>query len=153
MPLANRSASEAQAANDLHIVTQELRRVSLPAWMELGFPMAQLKALVALASANGLSVTVLAQTLSVGEPTTSALVEQLVRRGHAERTPDPADRRRVIVTATPTGADLVSELLQGRRQVVGQWLRKMSDDDVDALVRGLHALALAASDRDRERLT
>jgi MarR family transcriptional regulator, organic hydroperoxide resistance regulator len=146
MPSVTRSASESQAIRDLRVVNAELQRISVPAWMKLGLPMAQLKALVALANADGVSVTGLAQTLSVGEPTTSQLVDQLVRRGYAERTPDQGDRRRVIVAVTPTGADLISELLQGRRKAVGEWLTTMSDDDVDALARGLRALALAASD-------
>lgn len=137
---STRADSERQAVSDLRLVNAELQRVSLPAWLELGLPMAQLKALVALASAGGVSVTGLARSLAIGEPAASQLVEQLVRRGFAERTPDPNDRRRVVVTVTPRGADLVGELQQGRRQHVEQWLSAMDDDDVDALARGLNAL-------------
>jgi DNA-binding MarR family transcriptional regulator len=148
MPSPARAASESQAARDLRTVNAELQRVSVPAWTQLGLPMAQLKALLALANSEGTSVTGLARTLEVGGPTTSELVEQLVRRGYAERTPDPSDRRRVIVTVTPTGSELVSELLQGRRKAVAQWLATMTDDDVDALALGLRALALAASSHE-----
>ncbi|MCE5190512.1 MAG: MarR family transcriptional regulator [Actinomycetia bacterium] len=140
MAMSVRAASEGQAACDLRLINSELHRVSLPAWLRLGLPMAQLKALVALASVEGVSVTGLAHSLSIGEPAASQLVEQLVRRGYAERVPDASDRRRVVVTATPVGAELVSELRQGRRQHIEQWLAAMQDDDVEALSRGLRAL-------------
>ena len=141
---------EEQAACDLRMITSELHRVSLPAWLELGLPMAQLRALVALATSDGMSVTALARSLSVGQPATSQLVEQLVRRGYAERVTDSADRRRVVVTPTPLGAELVSELRQGRRQHMDEWLAAMDPTDVEALARGLRALALVALGDDAE---
>ena len=146
MVTATRTDSESQAIEDLRLVNSELQRVSLPIWLDLDLPMAQLKALVATATAERVSVTGLARTLSVGEPAASQIVEQLVRRGYAARTPDPADRRRVVVTVTPPGSHLVAELTQGRRHVVGQWLSAMKDEDVEALARGLRALASAIAD-------
>jgi len=146
MVTATRTDSESQAIEDLRLVNSELQRVSLPIWLDLDLPMAQLKALVAIATAERVSVTGLARTLSVGEPAASQIVEQLVRRGYAARTPDPADRRRVVVTVTPPGSHLVAELTQGRRHVVGQWLSAMKDEDVEALARGLRALASAIAD-------
>jgi len=146
MVTATRTDSESQAIEDLRLVNSELQRVSLPIWLDLDLPMAQLKALVAIATSERVSVTGLARTLSVGEPAASQIVEQLVRRGYAARTPDPADRRRVVVTVTPPGSHLVAELTQGRRHVVGQWLSAMKDEDVEALARGLRALASAIAD-------
>jgi len=144
MSTTTREATRNQAICDLRHVFSELQRVSVPAWLQLGLPMAQLKALVALDSAGGVSITELARSLSIGQPAASQLVEQLVRRGYAERITDSDDRRRVVVTVTPIGDELVSELLQGRHQHMEQWLSSMNDDDVDALARGLSALALVA---------
>lgn len=145
MPTATRDLSASQAANDLRLINSELQRVSLPTWLELGLPMAQLKALVALASVDGVSVTGLARNLTIGEPAASQLVEQLVRRGYAARVSDPEDRRRVVVNITPGGSDLVSELQHGRRHHVEQWLECMDEADVGALARGLRALVQAAT--------
>ena len=145
MPTATREDSASQAVSDLRVVNSELQRISLPTWLELGLPMAQLKALVALASVGDVSVTGLARNLSIGEPAASQLVEQLVRRGYAARVSDPDDRRRVVVNVTPTGADLVSELRHGRRHHVEQWLECMDDADVEALARGLRALVQVAT--------
>lgn len=148
----SREDSEDDAVRDLRFINSELHRVSLPTWLQLGLPMAQLKALVALANANGVSVTGLACSLSIGEPAASQVVEQLVQRGYARRVPDAADRRRVVVTATTPGSDLVSELQHGRRQQVREWLAAMSADEVDALARGLRGLVSAAERGPGEEL-
>lgn len=145
MPTTPRDTSQSQAVRDLRFVNSELHRVSLPTWLKLGLPMAQLKALVAVASAEGVSVTGLARSLSIGEPAASQVVEQLVQRRYAERVEDAADRRRVVVTATSLGAELVSELMQGRQQQMEEWLASMDADEVDALARGLRGLASAAA--------
>lgn len=140
-----RTESEAQAIRDLRFVTAALQRIGLPAWLALDLPGSQLKALVALHGSDGTSVSALARSLSVGEPAASQLVEQLVRRGYAERSPDPLDRRRVVVTITQAGTALASELFQGRERHVRQWLELMDDGDVQALARGVRALAAAAA--------
>jgi len=142
---ATRTASESEALRDLRYVSSALQRIGLTTWLELDLPSAQLKALVALASGEGVSVTGLARSLSIGEPAASQLVEQLVRRGYARRTPDANDRRKVVVSATPVGAGLVAELLQGRQHHVERWLAALDDAEVDALARGLAALASAAA--------
>lgn len=140
-----RARDERVITQALQAVNEELHKVNLPAWLRLGLPAAQLKALVTVASGDGHSITGLAASLDIGEPAASQVVEQLVRRGYVARSQDPYDRRRVVVTATESGLDLVSELQQGRREHVHEWLASMSDDDVCALARGLSALARAAA--------
>lgn len=54
-------------------------------------------ALLALAAAEPLSVSQLAQRLGLGLSTTSAIVGQLSRAGLLERSEDESDRRRTIV--------------------------------------------------------
>jgi len=141
---------EARAIRDLRFVNSALQRVGLPMWLELDLPTAQFKALLALASTDGVSVTGLARSLSIGEPAASQLVEQLVRRGYAQRASDVSDRRKLVVSATPVGAELVSGLLQGRQHHMEHWLASMNDGDVDALARGLAALAAAVASEDAD---
>jgi len=98
-----RERDERAIARGLHAVNEELHRVNLSAWLQLGLPAAQLKALVTVASGDGCSVTGLAGELGIGEPAASQVVEQLVRRGYVSRVADPGDRRRVVVSATEQG--------------------------------------------------
>ncbi|MBN2839874.1 MAG: MarR family transcriptional regulator [Coriobacteriia bacterium] len=145
MAESSRSRDEREIARTLRTVNEELHRVNLPAWLQLGLPAAQLKALITIARGDGHSITGLAADLGIGEPAASQVVEQLVRRGYAARMQDPGDRRRAVVTATVAGMELVSHLRQGRREHVHEWLGSLSDDDVRALARGLSALAEAAT--------
>jgi DNA-binding MarR family transcriptional regulator len=129
---------------DLTRVYAALQHLSLPTWLKLDVSMAQLKTLVVVdRAADGLSVTAIGRDLEIGEPSASLLVEQLVKRGYAERATDPDDRRRVVVTATDLGRELLGELRHGRRQHVEEWLESVSADDAEALARGLRALAEA----------
>lgn len=144
MTESTRVRDEREITGALHAVNEELHKVNLPAWLGLGLPAAQLKALVTVASGDGHSITSLAGSLGIGEPAASQVVEQLVRRGYVTREQDPGDRRRAVVKTTGTGMELVSGLRQGRREHVHEWLASMSDEDVHALAHGLDALAAAA---------
>lgn len=121
-----------------------LEHQTLPTWLKLGLTMPQMKALVAVSGGEPVSVTALGCRLSIGQPAASALVDQLVLRGYAERKEDPSDRRRALVTATDEGNELLAELRHGRRQTVQAWLARLTDKEAEALSRGLAALADAA---------
>jgi DNA-binding MarR family transcriptional regulator len=137
--------------SDYRRVYRALEQQTLPMWLKLGLTMAQLKALVVVSGADGISVTALGSELSIGQPSASMLVDQLVQGGHAERRTDPADRRRAVVTATDSGKDLLGELRHGRRQTLEGWLSRLPDNEADALARGLAALADVADDEhDKE---
>lgn len=126
---------------DLRTVYASMQQVCVPTWLKLDLSMAQFKALVSVHRSSGISVCEVGRELSIGESAASLLVEQLVRRGHVERTTDPADRRRVRLVVTTRGEELLHELRQGGREVLGEWLAVLADDDIDKLARGLRALA------------
>jgi DNA-binding MarR family transcriptional regulator len=134
----------ATIAGDLQSVYATLHRLSLPTLLRLDLTMAQFKALVVVDGSLGISVCELGRELGVGESAASLLVDQLVRRGHVERTADPADRRRVLLGATPSGQKLLGELRHGHRRNLDGWLAGLGDDELDVLARGLRALAQAA---------
>ena len=70
------------------------------------------QALGALEGAGGsLSPTVLAQRLLVTPASVTSLLDTLERRGLLTRTPDPDDRRKVIVTISHAGRALVEVFL------------------------------------------
>lgn len=66
--------------------------------------------LMVLAGAEGpLTPTQIGERIVARGATITGLVDTLVRRGHAERAPDPNDRRRVLVSITQRGRDAVSD--------------------------------------------
>jgi DNA-binding MarR family transcriptional regulator len=137
--------------SDLRLIYGALHQLSVPTWLKLGLTMAQLKTLVAVQRAAGISVGELARQLSIGEPSASLLVEQLVRRDLAVRTPDPDDRRRVQVSASSLGEDLLTELRHGQQRSLAQWVADLDASDLDALACGLRALAEAAATHTAQR--
>jgi DNA-binding MarR family transcriptional regulator len=67
-------------------------------------------------AARPMPVSDLAAELLTDRPYATLIVDDLVRRGLVERTTDPADRRRKILSATPEGAAaaaLAEEILLG----------------------------------------
>lgn len=59
----------------------------------------------------------LARELAVSQPTVTDSLRALVDKGLVARTPDPADRRRTLVSVTPAGAALADQLTAADRTV------------------------------------
>jgi DNA-binding MarR family transcriptional regulator len=141
----------ATITGDLRTVYGAVQQLAVPTWLKLDLTMAQLKALVAVENNPGISVCKVGGELSIGESAASLLIDSLVRRGDVDRTTDPDDRRRVRLTVTPPGEERLHELRQGNRQILGEWLGELGDDELDALARGLRALAATVRASQLER--
>lgn len=131
--------------DDLRTVYGRVQQLIVPAWLKLDLTMAQFKALVAVERSSGIGVCGLGRELSIGESAASLLVDQLVRRGYVGRKTDPADRRRVLLGATARGEKRLRELRQGSAEIMNEWLAELDQDQLEALARGLGALAQAVS--------
>ena len=140
-----RQARTAAVADDLRTVYAGLQQRNVPVWLKLDLTMAQFKALVTIERDAGASVCEVGRELSIGESAASLLIDQLVRRGDVERVTDSNDRRRVRLTVSPHGREVLGELHQGSRQIVGSWLDELDGEQLDALAEGLRALALTVA--------
>src|SRR2546428_3454004 len=85
------------------------------------------------------------ELFGMGRPAASILADRLVRAGFVDRNDDPADRRRVLLTLTRAGIQLVTELQEGNHLLMRRWMSRMSPEDLAALTRGWRALAEVAS--------
>jgi CheY-like chemotaxis protein len=76
---------------------------------------------LSLAEATGRSISVTSLCIASGAPTTTALrrIEDLAEAGLIERSPDPADRRRILVRLTAAGRDRMDAFLQRQAQRLG----------------------------------
>lgn len=83
-----------------------------------GLTVAQLRALLFIRRHPGTSLSALTDHLGISVPAGSALVDRLVLAGQVDRVTDPAERRRIRLDLTGTGAEQV-----GRAQVAARaWL-------------------------------
>ncbi|MEV4578723.1 MarR family transcriptional regulator [Nonomuraea jabiensis] len=67
-------------------------------------------ALVALHEAGPVSQAELSRRTGIYRSDMVAVINELAERGFVERTPDPADRRRNVITITPEGIEQVRRL-------------------------------------------
>jgi DNA-binding MarR family transcriptional regulator len=73
--------------------------------------------LTAAASLRAPSQAELGAWLGVGTSAVVAIVDELETRGAVRRTPDPANRRRMIITVTREGASLLAEADRHAREL------------------------------------
>jgi DNA-binding MarR family transcriptional regulator len=86
----------------------------------------------------------LARRLRLEKSTVSRLVDQLEVRRIVRRTPHRTDRRRVLVSLTPSGRRRAARLAAARAELFGTLLSRLAPADRDAAIRGLVLLEEAA---------
>jgi DNA-binding MarR family transcriptional regulator len=126
-----------QAYMDL-FMTMQFNAVSH--WLMLELTFAQARALFMLAARKELTVSQLAKLLGVGNPTASILVQQLVERELVTRTEHPTDRRHTIIRLSPKGTEIGAGRRKERERKWQRWLSHLSDEELNALARGLTAI-------------
>jgi DNA-binding MarR family transcriptional regulator len=105
-----------------------------------GLTPAQVKVLLHLGTHRQMTVGEIAAALPCSMPSASELVDRLVDAGHLVRTSDPADRRRVLVAATPDSEKISSRLREMREAQVRYALDQLAPEDRTAFIRSLEAL-------------
>lgn len=93
---------------------------------------------VGLLRDNGpLSPSEIGERLIVTRATVTGVVDSLESRGYVRRTPNPADRRSILVELTPEGLAVVVEVRTLVHRNEKEWMGRFSDDELRAYV-GLH---------------
>ena len=111
---------------------QRLMAVHAPEFASVDLTMAQAKLLYVVTASGDLSMSEIALRLGVTISTASGAVDHLVSIGLLNRIDDPANRRQVVVSVTPLGAETLEQL----RELSSRQLRALFDvvDDADLAV-------------------
>jgi len=125
---------------------QRLAASHVPEFTAVDITMAQAKVLYVAASADGLSMSDVAQRLGVAVSTASGSVDHLVGLGLLAREEDPRDRRQVRVSITPLGAARLEQLRDLSNLQLRRFLRHLSDEELETIDRATRLMtdALAA---------
>jgi DNA-binding MarR family transcriptional regulator len=95
-------------------------------------------------------LTDLAVIEGVTQPSMSVLVTGLEQAGLAERRPDPADKRVVLVALTPEGAEYIRARRRAGAGTFADLIDKLPDDEAAALAAAVPAMnRLRDIDSDR----
>jgi DNA-binding MarR family transcriptional regulator len=117
-----------------------------PDLMEVAVTMSQAKVLYLIAASQGMRMSELAVRLGVSISTTSGLVDRLVDHGLLARHDDPADRRQVVVTITPTGDTHLERFRELNAAQMRRLLIRLGDSELDVVERATVLLAAAAGE-------
>ena len=85
-------------------------------------------------------ITELAAEERVTQPAITLLVNRLAARGWVQRTTDPSDRRAVLVTLTPAGAEAFDQLKAEYRALLHEEMTLLDDREVETLAEAVDIL-------------
>jgi DNA-binding MarR family transcriptional regulator len=85
-------------------------------------------------------LTELATAEGISQPSMTALVARLSAQGLVHRDQDPSDGRAVVLSLTPTGADLLAQRRAARTARLVPYLAELSPDDLRSIAQALPAL-------------
>jgi DNA-binding MarR family transcriptional regulator len=110
-------------------------------WVDIDLSMAQLKTLMTLYSCGAAPIGQIAESLGIGQPTASHLVDRLVQTQLVLRMEDPLDRRRTLAQLSPDGEDLVERINQLRFGTLRRWLAQLDQATLTTFLQALRARA------------
>jgi DNA-binding MarR family transcriptional regulator len=130
---------------------REISALHAPELTELSLTLAQLKAIYLVAAAGPSRMTDLAAQMGTAPSTASGLVDRLVQMGLLERFDDPADRRQVLVRATPTAVEQVQAMSELNRDRLRTLLTRLDTvEDIETIERAIRLMTAAASEMSTE---
>jgi MarR family transcriptional regulator, organic hydroperoxide resistance regulator len=113
---------------------------AIPSWVAHELTFGQLRLLLLLHAGGPLTMSQVAERLSIGLPAASGVVERIERHGLMERRHRIDDRRIVECALTDEGRRLVDDLLGLRSEAVRRLLRVLSSAELAQLEQILQAV-------------
>jgi DNA-binding MarR family transcriptional regulator len=98
-----------------------------------------------------LSPSALGDKLIVTRATVTGVVDSLERRGYVERTPNPEDRRSLLIRLAPSGEKVLAEVRRIVHDHERDWMRGFDDEELSALIAALHRIQSTLSEADTTR--
>ena len=87
-----------------------------------------------------MSPSELGERLIVTRATVTGVVDSLERRGYVLRSPNPNDRRGIMVELTPAGLDAVAQVRTIIHRLEREWMAALSEADLAAYIDLMHRI-------------
>ena len=101
----------------------------------------QARALAVVCERDGVRLSDLAEALRIAPRSATEVADGLQDRGLVERTPDPGDRRAVILRPTDEGRRIRGEIGAARAADSSELFARLSPEDRETLARIMRTLA------------
>lgn len=105
-----------------------------------GLPYAELQCLLLFNGARYLTVKSLSEKLEVAKSRVTKLVNDLVKKGMAEKIDDPKDSRIKLINLTHTGLKISKEIQNFHREIHRKILIQMNEDERKGVISNLELL-------------
>ncbi|MEE8601347.1 MarR family winged helix-turn-helix transcriptional regulator [Euzebya tangerina] len=123
-----------QVADLLHHTASRLRHAVRRDLKDTGVTPAQWRALRMVSCCDSPPrMSQVAEWLRIARRSATDVIDELEEQGLVARSPDPTDRRAVVVEATEAGRDLLGTLTRRRRQVAARQLEVLSEAELATL--------------------
>ncbi|WP_454560844.1 Rv0880 family HTH-type transcriptional regulator [Mycobacterium haemophilum] len=127
--------SDARLASDLSLAVMRLARQLRFRNPQSPVSLSQLSALTTLANEGAMTPGALAIRERVRPPSMTRVIASLADMGFVDRQPHPVDGRQVLVSASPSGAELVKAARRARQEWLAERLMTLDSDKRDILRR------------------
>ncbi|MET8146409.1 MarR family transcriptional regulator [Sphaerisporangium sp. NPDC005288] len=135
------SPSAVQASREIRAVISRLRRRILNASQAEDITLGQASVLARLSGEGGITASELASAEGVRHQSMTATVTSLAAMGLVERSPDPADGRRLLITLTAEGHRRVEEGRQARTEwLAGRLQDRCTEQERQAVIAAMAVL-------------
>jgi DNA-binding MarR family transcriptional regulator len=113
-------------------------------WLSLNITITQLKSLIYIYDKGRASFKELAGALNVSPPVVTGIVDRLTSQDIISRITGSRDRRIQWLTITEKGKQLLNDIRQDNTSEMIRMLEVLSEEDIEALVKGFSALMKTA---------
>ncbi len=107
---------------------EEIQSVSIEALNKISQPI--------FGDENGVSFHELSKQLNMTSPTLTGIVDRLEKNGMVSRTPNPQDRRSILISLTQKGLEIVPKIRKAITEANQTFLNSLSNDE-ELMLRGL----------------
>ena len=125
-------------------------RVKMRAGRAAELTVPQFRSLIFFQNNPGVALSQAAEHLGLALPSTSKLVETLVMRGFLTRADSAQDRRRVVITLTPAGSQVLATAKNSAIAAFTRKLDSLSATELDVLFAVLGSLQSIIGEHDTE---
>ncbi len=129
-------AAQALVGVAAQAVAEAEDRVTLP----------QLRVLMLIAGRGHMNLNALATAMGVHASNASRSCDRLVQAGYLRRTESTSDRRNLLLELTDAGGELVSELIDHRREAVAAILERLPETRRRSMAGAMRTFAQAAGE-------
>ncbi|MDD4149320.1 MAG: MarR family transcriptional regulator [Bacteroidales bacterium] len=108
--------------------------------LDLDFSLQHLMVLKLLEGDKKLYVTEFVSMLSITKPQMTSLIDKLIEMAYVTRTNDIVDRRKVYISLTNEGENILSNISNRIDSQLDSWLVAFTQEELETLEKGLEVL-------------